>query len=70
MLLIFSTPVFIRHLLQPKTVVFMHRCLIHVVLLLEQQHTLGPFTHCDFIKNFSIFFKTPMPAAATAFVFV
>jgi hypothetical protein len=29
----FSTPVLIRYLWQPKTVVFLHRCLIHAVLL-------------------------------------
>jgi hypothetical protein len=33
MLFIFSTPVFIRHQWQLKTVVFMHRCLICAVLL-------------------------------------
>ncbi len=33
MLFIFSTPVLIRHLRQLKTVVFLHWCLIHVVLL-------------------------------------
>ncbi len=32
MLLIFSTPVLIRHLWQFKTVVFLHRCLISAVL--------------------------------------
>jgi hypothetical protein len=29
----FSTPVLIRHLWQPKTVVFLHRCLMRAVLL-------------------------------------
>ncbi len=33
MLFISSTPVFIRHLWQLKTVIFMHRCLICAVLL-------------------------------------
>jgi hypothetical protein len=33
MLLIFSTPVLIRHLWQLKTVVFLHWCLIRTVLL-------------------------------------
>ncbi len=45
MLFIFSTPVLIRHLWQHKTVVFLHRCLIHAVLLLwyvlfQQKHCL------------------------------
>ncbi len=31
MLFIFSTPVFIRHLWQLKTLVFLHRCLIRAV---------------------------------------
>ncbi len=35
MLFIFSIPVFIRHLWQLYTVVFMHRCLICVVLLMN-----------------------------------
>ncbi len=33
MLFIFSTPVLFRHLCQLKTVVFLHWCIIHVVLL-------------------------------------
>ncbi len=33
MLFMFSAPVLIRHLWQLKTVVFLHWCLIHVVLL-------------------------------------
>jgi hypothetical protein len=33
MLFIFSTPVLIRHLRQPKTVVFLHWCVICAVLL-------------------------------------
>ncbi len=33
MLFNFSTPVLIRHLWQPKTVVFLHWCLICAVLL-------------------------------------
>jgi hypothetical protein len=33
MLLIFSTPVLIRHLWQLKTVVSLHWCLMHTVLL-------------------------------------
>jgi len=33
MLFIFSTPVLIRHLLELKTVVFLHWCLIRAVLL-------------------------------------
>ncbi len=33
MLFIFSTPVLIQHLWQLKTVVFLHWCLIHAVLL-------------------------------------
>jgi hypothetical protein len=36
-LLIFSTPVFIRHLWQLKTVVFLHWSLIRVVLLFHRQ---------------------------------
>ncbi len=34
---VFSTPVLIRHLWQLKTVVFLHWCLIHVVLLFERK---------------------------------
>jgi hypothetical protein len=33
MVFIFSTPVFIRHLLQLKTVVLLHWCPIHALLL-------------------------------------
>jgi len=36
MLFIFSTPVVIRHLWQLKTAVFLHRCLISAVLLLQR----------------------------------
>jgi hypothetical protein len=36
MILIFSTPELIKHLWQLKTVVFLHFCLIHAVLLLEE----------------------------------
>ncbi len=36
MLFIFSTPVSIRHLWQLKTVVFLHRSLIGVVLFLSE----------------------------------
>ncbi len=32
MVFIFSTPVLIRHLWQPKTVVFLYLCLMHAVL--------------------------------------
>ncbi len=35
MLFIFSAPVLIRHLWQLKTVVFLHQCLIRVVLLVQ-----------------------------------
>jgi len=34
MLFIFSTPVLIRHLWQLKTVVVLHWCLIHSILLM------------------------------------
>ena len=37
MLFIFSTPVLIRHLWQPKTVVFLHLCLVCAVLLPKSQ---------------------------------
>jgi hypothetical protein len=41
---IFSTPVFIKHLWQLKTVVFLHRCLLHVVLL---QHVSSNRPKCS-----------------------
>ncbi len=42
MLLIFSIPVFIRHLWQLKTIAFLHRCLICTVLVENLQ---GMSTH-------------------------
>jgi hypothetical protein len=39
----FSTPVLIRHMWQLKTVVFLHRCLIHAVLFESPKH-LHPTT--------------------------
>ena len=45
MLFIFSTSVFIRHLWQLKTVVFMHWCLIRVVLLVCLSPEVGATTH-------------------------
>ncbi len=36
----FSTPVLIRHLLQPKTGVFLHRCLLRVFYYNENQKSL------------------------------
>ncbi len=40
MLFIVSTQVLIRHLWQPKTVVFLHWCVIYAVLLIN-------FVHCQ-----------------------
>ncbi len=45
------TPVLIRHLWQLKTVCFLHRCLCHAVLLLEQKVT----------KNIAIYFGLLYP---------
>jgi hypothetical protein len=42
MLFIFSTPVLIRHLWQPKTVIFLHRCFICAVLLYWASLTCQP----------------------------
>ncbi len=42
MMFIFSTPVLIRHLWQPKTGAFLHWCLICVVLMLAKLTKTGP----------------------------
>jgi hypothetical protein len=38
----FSTPVFIRHMWQLKTVVFLHWCLKHALLLIADYSEIGP----------------------------
>jgi hypothetical protein len=43
MLLIFSTPMLIRHLLQLDTVVFLHRCLICATILRLGEHSCHRF---------------------------
>ncbi len=40
MLFLFSMPVLIRHQWKLKTVVFLHRCLIHAVLLAQGEKKL------------------------------
>jgi hypothetical protein len=62
MLFIFSATVLIRHLWQLKTVVFLHYCLIHAVLLKisfldaaerqQQQQQLKVF---NYIKKYAIY---------------
>ena len=49
MLFIFSTPVFIRHLWQLKTVIILHRCLLHSVLFMFANITL--YWNCLSIKR-------------------
>ncbi len=49
---IFSTPVLIRHMWQLKTVVFLHRCLIHVCSIRMKQIGLFQFWHKLHQKSF------------------
>jgi hypothetical protein len=58
-LFIFSTPVLLRHLWQLKTVVCLHWCLIHAVLLVttEKRFLILPLVHngqASCMKQFSL----------------
>ncbi len=47
MLFIFSTPVFIRHLCQLKTVVILHRCLIRALPLAKFSAIMPDIITCN-----------------------
>ncbi len=49
MLFIFSTPVLIRHLWQLKTAAFLHRCLIHPVLLNKHHYNATVRAHWSYL---------------------
>ncbi len=70
MLFIFLTPVLIRHLWQLKTVVFLHRCLICVVLLsapsLATNIRLGCF--CPEVTNALAYYTVLLNTTAKSFM--